>query len=64
MRQHLQSIENYRGFAIICIVAVHCFHYGMSTTSGPWLAFQSFFYGSTCFIMSFTNAGQKQLTFI
>ncbi|MET2968789.1 acyltransferase [Vibrio harveyi] len=47
MRQHLQSIENYRGFAIICIVAVHCFHYGMSTTSGPWLAFQSFFYGST-----------------
>lgn len=47
MRSYLQSIENYRGFAIICIVAVHCFHYGMNTDSGAWLAFQNFFYGST-----------------
>ncbi|CAM2799167.1 acyltransferase [Vibrio mytili] len=47
MRQHLQSIENYRGFAIVCIVAVHCFDYGMTATSGFWLAFQNFFYGST-----------------
>ncbi len=47
MRPYLQSIENYRGFAIICIVTVHCFHYGLGDTSGVWLAFQNFFYGST-----------------
>ncbi len=47
MRPYLQSIENYRGFAIVSIVAVHCFHYGMNASSGAWLAFQSFFYGST-----------------